>query len=95
MPLKAGEVSLHHVKLAHSSKINNTNDRRIGIAIRYTTPEVKQKKATNGKDSALLVRGKDKFMNFTHEILPNFNIEKEAILNHKIASENHHKILMK
>ena len=95
MPLKAGEISLHHVKLAHSSKINNTNDRRIGIAIRYTTPEVKQKKATNGKDSALLVRGKDKFMNFTHEILPNFNIEKEAILNHKIASENHHKILMK
>ena len=56
MPLNAGEISLHHVKLAHSSKINTTQDRRIGIAIRYTTPEVKQTKALDYKDSALLDR---------------------------------------
>lgn len=95
MPLKPGEISLHHVKLAHSSRINKTNDRRIGIAIRYTTPQVKQTKADKEKDTALLVRGKDQFMNFNHEILPNFNINKETILNHKITSANHHKILMK
>jgi non-haem Fe2+, alpha-ketoglutarate-dependent halogenase len=95
MPLKPGEISLHHVKLAHSSRINKTNDRRIGIAIRYTTPQVKQTKADKEKDTALLVRGKDQFMNFNPEILPNFNINKETILNHKITSANHHKILMK
>ena len=95
MPLKPGEISLHHVKLAHSSRINKTNDRRIGIAIRYTTPQVKQTKADKEKDTALLVRGKDQFMNFNHEIVPNFNINKETILNHKITSANHHKILMK
>ena len=95
MPLKPGEISLHHVKLAHSSRTNKTNDRRIGIAIRYTTPQVKQTKADKEKDTALLVRGKDQFMNFNHEILPNFNINKETILNHKITSANHHKILMK
>ena len=95
MPLKAGEVSLHHVKLAHSSKINNTNDRRIGIAIRYTTPEVRQTKAIKNKDSALLVRGEDRYMNFTHETPPKFNLDEEAIENHKIISKAHHEILMK
>ena len=95
MPLKPGEVSLHHVKLAHSSNINKTNDRRIGIAIRYITPQVKQTKADKVKDTALLVRGEDKFMNFSHESLPDFNVNQETILNHKITSVNHHKILMK
>ena len=41
MPLNAGEISLHHIKLAHSSKPNKTNDRRIGLAIRYIKPDVK------------------------------------------------------
>jgi non-heme Fe2+,alpha-ketoglutarate-dependent halogenase len=95
MPLKPGEVSLHHVKLAHSSNLNKTNDRRIGIAIRYITPQVKQTKADKVKDTALLVRGEDKFMNFSHESLPDFNVNQETILNHKITSVNHHKILMK
>ena len=94
MPLNAGEISLHHVKLAHSSKRNTTQDRRIGIAIRYTTPEVRQTKVIDEKDSALLVRGKDKFNNFIHEIPPKFDLDKDAIANHKIIAEAHHKILM-
>lgn len=94
MPLNAGEISLHHVKLAHSSKINTTQDRRIGIAIRYTTPEVKQTKAIKIKDSALLVRGKDKYNNFIQEVPPKFDLDREAIENHRIISEAHHKILM-
>ena len=94
MPLNAGEISLHHVKLAHSSKINTTQDRRIGIAIRYTTPKVRQTKAINTKDSALLVRGKDKYKNFIHETPPKFDLDEDAIANHKVISEAHHKILM-
>jgi non-haem Fe2+, alpha-ketoglutarate-dependent halogenase len=94
MPLNAGEISLHHVKLAHSSKINITQDRRIGIAIRYTTPEVRQTKVIDTKDSALLVRGEDKYMNFIHEVSPKFDLDSDAIENHKIISEAHSKILM-
>ena len=71
---------------AHSSKRNTTQDRRIGIAIRYTTPEVRQTKVIDEKDSALLVRGKDKFNNFIHEIPPKFDLDKDAIANHKIIS---------
>ena len=93
MPLNAGEISLHHVKLAHSSKTNKTLDRRIGLAIRYTSTAVKQKNSS--KDSALLVRGKDNYSNFIHEVPPRNDNDIEAVKNHKIASELHTKILMK
>ena len=56
VPLKAGEMSLHHVKLAHYSGPNTTDDRRIGLAIRYIPPGVRQTKL---RDSATLVRGRD------------------------------------
>jgi len=93
MPLSAGEISLHHVKLAHSSKINKSNDRRIGIAIRYASVAVKQK--NSNKDSALLVRGIDNYLNFIHETPPKSDNDLDAVKNHKIASELHAKILMK
>lgn len=93
MPLNAGEISLHHVKLAHSSRINNTSDRRIGLAIRYTSTAVMQKNSS--KDSALLMRGEDNYSNFIHEVPPKKDNDIEAIKNHKIASELHTKILMK
>lgn len=56
VPLRAGEMSLHHVKLAHYSGPNTTHDRRIGLAIRYIPPSVRQLKL---RDSATLVRGRD------------------------------------
>ena len=40
MPLNPGEVSLHHVLIAHGSTPNTTDDRRIGFAIRYIRPDV-------------------------------------------------------
>jgi len=40
--LKPGEISLHHGRLFHASGPNASNDRRIGCAIRYITPKVKQ-----------------------------------------------------
>jgi ectoine hydroxylase-related dioxygenase (phytanoyl-CoA dioxygenase family) len=41
VPLRAGAMSLHHVKLAHASGPNTTDDRRIGLAIRYIPPHVR------------------------------------------------------
>ena len=34
LDLRAGEMSLHHIKLVHGSEANHTDDRRIGLAIR-------------------------------------------------------------
>ncbi|MEM7194330.1 MAG: phytanoyl-CoA dioxygenase family protein [Pseudomonadota bacterium] len=54
-PLKPGEMSLHHGRCFHASGPNNGDDRRIGLAIRYVTPEVRDH--APGRDWAMPVRG--------------------------------------
>lgn len=56
-PLKPGEMSLHHGRCFHASGPNRSDDRRIGLAIRYVTPEVRD--GLPGRDYAMLVRGAD------------------------------------
>jgi hypothetical protein len=60
--LNPGEISLHHGLTIHGSGPNVSNDRRIGVAIRYLNPEIKQIHAK--KDYAILARGKDRYNNF-------------------------------
>ncbi len=60
--LKPGEMSLHHGLTIHGSGQNISNDRRIGIAIRYLNPKIKQIHAD--KDYAILARGEDKYNHF-------------------------------
>tara|TARA_R110002094_G_scaffold37331_1_gene50250 strand:+ start:2448 stop:3329 length:882 start_codon:yes stop_codon:yes gene_type:complete len=56
-PLAPGEMSLHHGRCFHASGPNRSPDRRIGLAIRYVTPGVRQE--APGRDYAMLVRGSD------------------------------------
>ncbi len=78
--LKPGQASLHHVLLAHGSEPNQSNDRRIGFAIRYVPTYVKQ--AVGTEDSATLVRGVDTHHNFVHEPRPTADCEPEALARH-------------
>ena len=57
MPLRAGEMSLHHTDLVHASGANDTNDRRIGLAISYIPARVRPTGAV--QPHALCVRGQD------------------------------------
>jgi len=60
--LNAGQASMHHGHLFHSSGPNLTDDRRIGAAIRYIKPSMKQQ---NGEKSLVaLVAGQDDFDHF-------------------------------
>ena len=77
MPLNPGEVSLHHVLIAHASTPNTTDDRRIGFAIRYIRPDVSQVNAD--KDCAWLVRGQDNHGNFIHETPPDADMDEAAL----------------
>lgn len=77
MPLNPGEVSLHHVLIAHASTPNTTDDRRIGFAIRYIRPDVSQVNAD--KDCAWLVRGQDNHGNFIHETPPDADMDAAAL----------------
>lgn len=54
-PLKPGQMSLHHGRCFHASGENQSDDRRIGLAIRYVTPEVRDH--APGRDWAMPVRG--------------------------------------
>ena len=84
--LQPGELSLHHVALVHGSKPNRTDDRRIGLAIRYVAPNVKQ---TGGiQDSAMLLRGEDRFGNFIAEKPPASDMDAEAMAFHSQVLEN-------
>lgn len=63
-----GEMSLHHVLLAHASGPNHSAGRRVGIAIRYIPTAVRQ---TSGyPDSATLVSGEDRYGHFRLEPRP-------------------------
>ena len=90
VPLKAGEMSLHHVLLAHGSGPNTTDDRRIGYAIRYIPPHVRQLKVRN---SAMLVRGRDNHGNFDPEPAPRADLDAAALAAHRDAVERSAKTL--
>ena len=62
MELAPGQMSLHHVGLAHASHPNNSDEPRIGLAVRYIAAEVKQHGVE--PQPALLVRGEDRHGNF-------------------------------
>jgi ectoine hydroxylase-related dioxygenase (phytanoyl-CoA dioxygenase family) len=60
--LAPGEMSLHHGRLFHASDPNGSDDRRIGLAIRYIPSSMSQ--IGGSKMSATLVRGQDRYGNF-------------------------------
>jgi ectoine hydroxylase-related dioxygenase (phytanoyl-CoA dioxygenase family) len=57
MPVRPGQMSLHHTDLVHASGSNDSDDRRIGYAISYIPAHVKPLGAI--RPSALRVRGRD------------------------------------
>jgi ectoine hydroxylase-related dioxygenase (phytanoyl-CoA dioxygenase family) len=84
VPLAAGEMSLHHIRLVHGSKPNATANRRIGLAIRYIPTYVRQVKVA---DSATLVRGADRHGNFEPEPTPAADLDAAALAAHKRVME--------
>jgi non-heme Fe2+,alpha-ketoglutarate-dependent halogenase len=62
LPLHAGEFSLHHIGIVHGSGPNNSTVARIGLAVRYISPDVKQ--SGSERELVMLVRGKDEYGNF-------------------------------
>ena len=65
-PLAAGQMSLHHVRTIHGSEPNLTDDRRIGMVLRYCATDVRQTKVEG--DRAILVAGEDRYGHF--ELIP-------------------------
>lgn len=56
--LRAGEMSLHHANLVHGSKPNRSTGKRVGFAVRYVAPHVRQGRAHH---EVVLARGRDRY----------------------------------
>ncbi len=56
--LSPGQMSLHHGRLFHGSGPNTTDDRRIGLVIRYIRPDTPS--TGQGKDFGVMMRGVDR-----------------------------------
>ncbi|MGI9406464.1 MAG: phytanoyl-CoA dioxygenase family protein [Hyphomicrobiaceae bacterium] len=75
--LQPGQMSLHHGLMFHASGPNISNDRRIGVAIRYITPDVKQHVAK--RDYGMLVRGCNHTGNFLNVAPPASDLDPHAV----------------
>ena len=58
VPLKAGEMSLHHTHTIHFSRPNRSDDRRIGYAVSYLPTHVRP--LPEPRTTVLPVRGQDR-----------------------------------
>lgn len=66
--LRAGQASLHHGHMFHASGPNRTNSRRLGVAIRYVAPSMKQ--VSGERLLVSHVSGQDRYGNFEHVPAP-------------------------
>ena len=93
LELKAGEMSLHHVRLIHGSEPNPSGTRRIGYAIRYIPTYVRQ--VAGSHDTATLVRGVDRHGHFEPEQRPDADCSPAALAYHAAVTGAHAQILMR
>jgi non-heme Fe2+,alpha-ketoglutarate-dependent halogenase len=74
--LRAGEISLHHVDMVHGSKANESDWPRIGYAVRFMAPQIKQ---SIPHHKVILARGADEFGHFdTSAQPPDMSLEEGA-----------------
>lgn len=81
LALAPGQMSLHHVKIAHGSGPNRSDDRRIGLVIRYIGAHVRQ--IAGDGDSAMLVRGKARHDGFELQPRPTGDFTEEGLATQK------------
>ncbi len=82
LELRAGQLSLHHGLTLHSSPPNPSDTLRAGLAMRFISPEVRQRGPRHG---ATLVRGADPYGYYDHEPAPRFDGDPVARAWHRRA----------
>ncbi|TDQ84456.1 phytanoyl-CoA dioxygenase PhyH [Dongia mobilis] len=76
-PLAPGQASFHHGWTLHASTPNRSADRRIGLNAQFIAPHMRQTK--HDRDSALLVRGEDRFNHFRKDRAARADFEPVAL----------------
>ncbi|CAD0186919.1 1-deoxypentalenic acid 11-beta-hydroxylase [Ruegeria sp. THAF57] len=89
--LRPGQMSLHHGLTIHGSGPNQSDDRRIGLAIRYLNPNARQLIAE--RDYAMPARGGDAQSNFLQVEPPKALFSKEALALYEKVRQDQSKAL--
>jgi len=90
--LQAGQASFHHGWTLHSSGANFGDDRRIGLNVQYLATHMRQTK--NDSDTAMLVRGVDKFQYFAADIPAVSDLDPVAVARQKELQERYRSIVV-
>ena len=91
LEVQTGQAVLFAFRIAHASYPNQTDDRRIGLAIRYIPTDTQQQ--YSDQDSAALVRGVDNHQHFELEPEPRYDFDPVAVAFHKESEEIRRQIL--
>ncbi len=83
MILKPGQASLHHPRVLHASKANNSDQPRLGIAFRYISADNYPRTLTWMKRSATVVSGTDRLNKFIHDAIPAKDFDPPCVKAHR------------
>ena len=90
--LATGEMSLHHGLMIHGSGANTSDDRRIGVVMRFLSPHVK--KPNNAPDYGVAMRGNCDTGNFTLCHAPKGLFHPEDLLIYEEIRTEQAKVMM-
>lgn len=93
LELAPGQFSLHHVGIVHGSGPNESDAPRIGLAVRFVSPDVVQ--AGQERDMAILVRGRDDHGHFDLVEPPDRDYDFGENPNHAQSLERKRRNLMR
>lgn len=88
--LLPGKASLHHGWAIHASGPNLSEDRRIGLNVQYISPKMKQTK--DAADSAILIRGEDRYGHFVADQPASEWLPSDATARLRALSEKYNSI---
>lgn len=88
--LEPGQASFHHGWTLHASMPNRSKDRRIGLNVQYLAAHVRQTK--HNLDSAVLVRGQDRFHHFEQDLPAEVDFDLTAMARQIELENRHHEI---
>ena len=91
--LRPGEMSLHHGRVFHASNPNRSDDRRIGLAIRYVPTSMRP--MAGARFAAVLARGQDRHGHFDLVEGAKGLLDEADIARHAEISERRRRVLMR
>ena len=75
--MRPGELTLQHDHTIHGSRPNHSRARRVGLLADFTTPDARKESAR--RESAILVRGVDRFGHWPADETPGEDLDEAAL----------------